>query len=165
MHDRNRQPARLAWMLAVTTVLLGALGSVEPLGANGAGAPSASSARTVSVNERGQLHLLSKHGFTLNEQGTGTGTISGTINVRLTIASTSRVTADVTVTTRGGSISGYATAGYHKGETSASFSGSLSVTHGSGSYARAQGSGLSFSGTIAQSSDAISVRVSGRFSD
>jgi hypothetical protein len=152
-------------MITATAMSFGAIIATAPLGADGASRLSARSARTVSVNERGALHLLSKHGFTLNEQGTGTGTISGTIKVQLKIVSTSRVTAEVTISTGGGSISGSGSASYHKGETSASFSGALTVSRGSGSYAHAQGSGLSFSGTIARSNDAVSVHVSGHFSD
>jgi hypothetical protein len=125
----------------------------------------ASAARTISLTESGQLRLTSKHGFTLNEQGPASGTVAGTIYVHLQIVSTSRVTAEVSIAARGGSISGDATASYHRGGTSASFSGSLSVTRGTGSYAHAHGAGLSFAGTIQRSNDAIAVRVSGRVSE
>jgi hypothetical protein len=167
MHDRNRRLARLAGTVVAATVSCGALAAIGPLGAAGASvaSPRAHVTRTVSLEESGQLHLLSKHGFTLNEQGIASGTIRGPISVRLTIVSTSRVSAEVTISPNGGSISGSGTGSYHKGETSASFAGSLSIAHSSGSYARAQGSGLSVSGTIARSNDAIAVHVSGRFSD
>ncbi len=128
-------------------------------------APTAQTARTVALNETGRLHLVSKHGFTLNEQGTASGTVSGPIGVRLTIVSTSRVSAEVTISPHGGSISGEGTASYHKGGTAASFAGALSINHRSGSYAHTQGSGLSFSGTIARSNDAITVHVNGRLAD
>jgi hypothetical protein len=141
------------------------LAAAGPLGAADATPPHGSAARTISLDEVGQLHLLSKHGFTLNERGTASGTIRGPISVRLTIVSTSRVSAEVTISPNGGSISGSGTGSYHKGETAASFAGSMSIAHSSGSYAHAQGSDLSFSGTIARSNDAIAVHVSGRFSD
>jgi hypothetical protein len=121
----------------------------------------ASAARTISLNESGQLRLTSKHGFTLNEQGPASGTVTGTIYVRLRIVSTSRVSAEVSISPRGGTISGVASASYHRGSSTASFSGSLSITRGTGSYAHAHGSNLSFSGTIQRSNDAISARVSG----
>jgi hypothetical protein len=166
MKDQKRSLARLAGVLAIATVACGALVAAGPLGAAGATtARRARAARTIDLDEAGQLHLLSKHGFTLNERGTTTGTIRGPISVRLTIVSTSRVSAEVTFSPNGGSISGSGTGSYHKGETAASFAGSLSIVHSSGSYAHAQGSGLSFSGTIARSNDAIAVHVSGRFSD
>ena len=133
--------------------------------AGDASAPRASSARTVSLNETGNLRLTSKRGFTLNEQGSATGTLSGTIHVRLTIVSSNRVKAEVNISHGGGSISGEATASYHRSSGSASFSGSLSVSGGTGSYAHAHGSGLSFGGTIQNSNDAIAVHLSGPISD
>ncbi len=127
--------------------------------------PSALAARTISLDETGHLHLTSKHGFTLNEQGSASGTITGTIYVHLTIASTSSVTAEVNIYPSAGSISGKGSGGYLRGSTMASFSGSMSISRGTGSYAHAHGSGLSFSGTIQKSNDAITVHVSGRVSD
>lgn len=127
--------------------------------------PAAHAAKALSLNESGQLHLTSRHGFTLNERGSAAGTIAGTISVRLTIVSTSSVTAEVTISRSDGSITGYATAGYRKGNTMAGFSGSMSVSRGSGRYSGAHGSGLSFSGTIQRSNYAVGVHVSGRLSD
>jgi hypothetical protein len=129
-------------------------------------ASSARAARTSTLNETGQLHLTSKHNFTLNEQGTATGTARGTIYVHLTLLSSSRAKAEVNIYPRGGSITGYATASYKRHGSTAAFSGTLSITHGSGSYARIRGSGLSFSGVIQEANkDAITVHVSGRVSD
>ncbi len=160
---RRRMPA-----CALAAVALAAPSTLFALAAPAAApafSPPARAAGTISLNENGHLRLLSKHGFTLNEQGTASGTIPGTIYVRLQIASTTHVTAEVSISRSGGSISGRASASYHRGSETATFSGSMSVTHGSGSYSHAQGSGLSFSGTIARSNDAISVHVGGRLSD
>jgi hypothetical protein len=168
MQYRNRQLARLAGILTATTLSCGTLAAVGSVSAGGMTFPStrtAHAARTVSLSETGQLHLVSKHGFTLNEQGTASGTVRGTISVRLVIVSTSRVSAEVTISPSGGSISAQGTASYHKGETQANFAGGLSIDRRSGSYAHAEGSGLKFSGTIARSNDAITVHVSGRLTD
>jgi hypothetical protein len=130
-----------------------------------AAGPSAKAARTFSLNETGRLHLTSKHGFTLNEQGSASGTVKGTIYVHLTIVSSSHVTAQVNIYPSGGSITGNGSAKYHRGSASASFDGSMSINGGSGSYNHARGSGLSFSGTIQRSNDAVTVHVSGTASD
>jgi hypothetical protein len=151
--------------LATVAVLLATTVAAEPVGANDAKALSSHTARAFSISDRGQLRLIRKHGFTLYEQGTASGTIRGAITVTLKIVSSSSVTVAVTISPGGGSISGYGTGSYHKGETAASFSGSLSVSRGSGSYEHAKGSGLRFSGTIARSNDAIAVSVSGSLSD
>lgn len=152
--------------LVLTMAMLVALASGGASGANSPQpGPSASSARTISLDERANLHLTSKHGFTLNEQGAATGTLKGAIYVHLRIVSTKKVTAEVNIyPSSGGSISSSASAAYRREGAVGKFSGSLSITRGSGAYGHARGSGLSFSGTIAKSNDAIAVRVSGRAS-
>lgn len=154
--------------LTTTALAIVALLTLAPLSAGEratSGAPSARVARTISLNENGRLHLTSKHNFTLNEQGTATGTVTGTIYVHLTAVSSTRVTAEVNIYARGASFSGNGNASYHRGSTTASFAGSMSIDRGTGSYAHVHGSGLSFSGTIAESrKDAITVHVSGRVS-
>lgn len=125
----------------------------------------AQAARTVSLNEQGQLHLTSKHGFTLDEEGPASGTVSGTLTVQLQIVSTSHVTAQLSLTTHAGSITGTASASYHRGSTYATFSGKLSINHGTGSYADAHGSDLQFSGTIQRKNDAIDTHVGGTVSE
>jgi hypothetical protein len=123
-------------------------------------------ARTISLEETGHLQLTSKHNYTLNEQGSASGTATGKIYVHLTAVSSSRVDAEINIYPRGGSLTGTGTASYRRSGSTASFSGSMSIDRGTGSYAHAHGSGLSFSGTIAESSnDAITVHVSGRVSD
>jgi hypothetical protein len=178
MHDSTIRSIGRRLLLAAT-LSAGALLTLTPLAAGersgnsstaarGGAQPTTTAgraARTISLNENGNLHLTSKHGFTLNEQGPASGTVTGTIYVHLRIVSTSRVTAEVSISPRGGSISGDATASYHRGSNTASFAGTLSINRGTGSYNNARGSGLSFSGTIQKSNDAIAVRVSGRVSE
>lgn len=162
------RPARLRGALAVGGLSMLTLLALAPLsaGERTSARAHAHSARTTFLNETGHLHLTSKHNFTLNEQGSASGTVAGTIYVHLTAVSTSRVTVEVNIYANGASISGNGNASYHRASTTASFSGSMSIDRGSGSYAHVHGSGLSFSGTIAESNrDAITVHVSGRVSD
>jgi hypothetical protein len=126
----------------------------------------ARAARTVSLSETGRLHLTSKHNFTLNETGSAAGTATGRIYVHLTAVSTSRVTAQINIYSGGGSISGHGAGSYRRLGATAEFSGTMSIDRGTGSFARIHGTGLSFSGTIAEShGDAITVHVRGRVSD
>ncbi len=122
---------------------------------------TALAARTISLNERGRLHLTSHHGFRLNEQGTASGTIKGSIYIHLDVSSTNRVTAEVNIYPSNGSLTGYGTADYRSDGGQANFSGTLSISRGTGSYSGAHASGLRFSGTIQRSNDATTVRVSG----
>lgn len=169
MYRQDARPAKLRGILTAGVLSLGALiaalGAGASLAAGTAGPLSAHAARTFSLNETGNLHLTSKHGFTLNEQGSASGTVSGTIYVHLSIVSTSRVTAEVNIYPSGGSIIGEGTASYVRGSKTANFSGSMMIARGSGSYAHAHGSNLSFSGTIQRSNDAVTVYVRGSVSD
>jgi hypothetical protein len=127
-------------------------------------AATAHSARTFSLNDSGHLRLTSKHGFTLNEAGFALGTISGAIYIHLHIVSTNHVTAEVNLYPNGGSVTGYATASYHPSGAVATFNGTMYIARGTGRYSHARGAGLSFTGTVQRTSDAVSVHVNGGMS-
>jgi hypothetical protein len=167
-HDSHRTRALTRLLTAAASVSLAASwASSGTLAVSGspARAALARGARVISLNENGNLHLTSKHGFTLNEQGVASGTVKGAIYVHLSIVSSSRVTAEMNIYPRGGSLTAHGSAGYRKQPTLARFSGTMSIERGSGSYAHARGSGLSFSGTIQRSNDAVTVHVAGRAFD
>jgi hypothetical protein len=161
----SRQPRKLLTTTALSVVALLAFAPLSAGERASSAGPSARVSRTISLNETGHLHLTSKHNFTLNEQGAATGTIAGTIYVHLTTVSSARVTAEVNIYAHGASFSGSGSGNYRRSATTASFSGSMSINRGTGSYAHVHGSGLSFSGTIAETrNDPITVHVSGRVS-
>lgn len=165
LHQRNRQGPTggagsrwLNWRAVVGRQTLVSVASVVAL----AVAAPAASARTMSITELGKLHLTSHHGFTLNEEGQALGSIAGKIFIHLHVASTNHVTAEVSIYPRGGSVTGYASASYHPSGGVATFSGTMSVARGTGTYNGAHGSGLSFTGTVQRSNDAVTVHVSGK---
>jgi hypothetical protein len=121
-------------------------------------------ARTISLNESGRLRLTSKKGFTLNERGSASGTIAGSIYIHLHLVSRTKVTAEVNIYPREGSLTGNGSASYHVVGGYATFSGTLSITRGTGKYARARASGLRFTGTIQRRDDSVSVHLSGSLS-
>jgi hypothetical protein len=159
-HARFRPDALFLAAVFVPAGLLGVLFA----GAAASSAAAARAAGTVSLSDTGHLHRTSHHGFTLGEEGSASGTISGTIYIHLKIVSTNRVTAEVSIYPSGSSITGYATAGYRPSGAVASFSGTMTIERGTGRYSGAHGTGLSFTGTVQRSNDAVTVRVSGRMS-
>ncbi|HSZ68876.1 MAG TPA: hypothetical protein VK756_00800 [Solirubrobacteraceae bacterium] len=161
--DSRRRFAR-GWV-AGTLVATGACALALTLGAAGAGAAGAraGAASTVSLNDTAHLHKTSSHGFNLYESGSASGSLGGSISLHLDVVSTNRVTAQITVYPHGGSVNATASGSYRNNGSTASFAGTLNVTGGSGSYRGAHGSGLSFSGTVQRSNDAVTVRVSGHF--
>jgi hypothetical protein len=153
----------------ITAALCCTLAAIASLGATAAASrPAARASRTVALNETGQLHRTGSSAPTLNqplnEEGTAAGTICGPIYIHLHIVSNSRVTAEVNIYPRGGSLSGHGSASYHVNGAYAVFSGSLTVTRGTGSYAHARASSLRFTGTIQRRSDAVAVQLSGPLS-
>lgn len=133
-------------------------------GAAGASSPRATAARSINLSDTASLHLQNKKGLVLKEAGNAKGTLPGALYLQLKVTSTRSVSAEVQVYPSGGSISGVAKASYRVAGSTATFSGTLAVTKGSGKYSKAKASALSFSGTIKRSNDAVTVRVSGKMS-
>lgn len=118
----------------------------------------------MSLNESGRLQLTTKHGFTLNERGSASGTITGTLYIHLHIIQNARVTAEVNIYPRNGSLSGEGSGSYRVNGPNAIFSGTLTIKRGTGKYAHAHASRLLFTGTIQRRNDAVAVRLSGPLS-
>ena len=153
-------------MLVAGVMSTGVLTGVAGLGvaSSSAAGSRAVAARTLSLNETGHLHRTSSSGLKLNEQGSASGTIKGTIYIHLDVVSPNRVTAEVNIYPSGGSLTGHGSANYEVGGSYASFSGTLSISRGTGTYAHAHASNLRFTGSIKRVNDATTVEVSGPLS-
>jgi hypothetical protein len=162
--SRRRSHARLR--ITTAALALGAAASIAVFGTGAAGAagPHATAARSLTLNDSAKLRLNNKKGIELKESGHATGTLAGPLYLQLKVTSTRSVSAVVQVYPKGGSISGSAKAAYRVAGSFATFSGSMTITKGSGTYSKAKASSLSFSGTIQRSNDAVTVRVSGKMS-
>lgn len=159
-YGAGHAPSRLGALLLTTAILTAALLGAVLADATAVPAAQARAAGTVSLTDTAHLHRTSHHGFTINEEGSA----SGTISIHLNIVSTDRVTAEVSLYPSGSSITGYATADYRSSGAVASFSGTMTIERGSGRYRGAHGSGLSFTGNVQRSNDTVVVHVSGRMS-
>jgi hypothetical protein len=114
----------------------------------GLAAPRAHAARTLHLDESASLHLVKKSGPILNERGSATGTLPGSVTARFDTSNGAKVTGSVTFHPRGGGTLTVNIVGFPQSlGTIARVSGSLAVRHGTGRYARAVGSG-SFTGTV-----------------
>lgn len=161
--SRPRTSARLR--ISSAALALGAVATATVFGTGAAAAsPHARAARSVDLNDSASLHLQNKHGIELKEGGTAKGNLPGPLYLQLKVTSTRSVSAEVQVYPKGGSISGSAKASYHVSGATATFSGTMEVTKGGGSYSKAKASALKFSGTIQRSNDAVTVHVSGPMS-
>lgn len=144
--------ARAVLILGVVLVLTAASIAIAPALAN---------APLTNVNEYGSLTLEHSKGATIDERGRGSGTFDCAVYIQLTLSGT-RVTATYSAYPRGGSIVGSATARIHFATIKAAyFSGTITLTKGSGGYAHSSGT-ASFQGTINRTSYAMTVRVAGK---
>ncbi len=159
MRSIARRSLAVTGALAATSALALAGGAIGALGS------TAHTAGTTTLNDSGTLRETSHKGFNLYESGHANGSIPGSVSLHLDVVSTNRVTAQLTVNASGGSMSGSASGSYRNNGATASFVGTLSISHGTGKYSHAHGSGISFSGTIQRSSGSVSVKVNGRLSD
>jgi hypothetical protein len=146
---------------------VGTIACVAPSGASGAAAGSggvAVAARTQSFDINSTLHLIGHPGHILNEQGTFSGTQSGTIAIRFTSVSSTSGEATFTAYPTGGSVSGRTST---KGEVVGAkvyFSGSMTITGGTGKWAHASGRGLGFSGVVDRRSFHATTHMTGTIS-
>jgi hypothetical protein len=115
-------------------------------------------ARALQATDTAHLRYISASGSLLIEQGRATGTLPGSMHVRLSVGGT--LSGGFTIYTRGGSIVGHGSATPHGAGVYESFSGSLVVTGGSGRYAHAHGRAGLY-GTFDRSNYALVVQTTG----
>lgn len=119
---------------------------------------SRSSSSSVKVDDHAHLSLRKAFGAVLLEEGSASGTLPGRTTVRLVVEK--RVTASFTIHASGGSIVGTGGAALHSAGRFASFGGWLKVTHGTGRYANAHGTGKLY-GVIDRRRHSLTVTTTG----
>jgi hypothetical protein len=145
---------------AAGSVLALATGVALTLALRAPAAVPARAARVLKVDDTGHLRLLNASGSILKEEGPASGTLAGNVKVRLVVHAT--VAASFTIEARGGgSISGSGSATLHSSQRYSSFGGSLSVSHGTGRYADAHGTGKLY-GVIDRRTDTLTVQTIGQ---
>jgi hypothetical protein len=126
---------------------------------------AAEAAGSVSVNDGAHLRLVHASGPTLVEQGHATGTLPGVLKATLTLKASTASSRFTIMVRGGGSISGHGSGVLHEGHGGyESFAGRVTLTHGSGRYAHASGSGNIY-GTIDRLNDNVVVQVIGVLHD
>lgn len=110
------------------------------------------------MDDHAKLHLRKAFGAVLLEEGSATGTLPGRTSVRLVVKRS--VTASFTIHTREGTIVGTGGAALHSSGRYASFGGWLKVTHGTGRFKHAHGTGRLY-GVIDRRRHSLTVTTAG----
>ena len=149
---------------AIGAALLAALGGGPVLALRAAAggtvmrSPQAHAAHALRATDTAHLHFVSAAGALLYESGRASGTLPGSMRVRLRLGAT--LSGSFTIYTRGGSITGHGAATPHGSGTYESFAGSLVATGGSGRYRHAHGHAQLY-GTFNRKSYALVVQTAG----
>jgi hypothetical protein len=115
-------------------------------------------ARVLNASDTAHLHYISSSGSLVLEEGKATGKLPGSMRVHLNLGTT--FTGDFTIHTSGGSIHGHGSARPHGSGTFESFSGTLTVTGGTGRYIHAHGHGGLY-GTFDRDNYALVIKTTG----
>lgn len=142
-----------------------AVGSAVSMGAAASSAAShqaaAHAARSLNGTATAHLHLVKADGAELSEAGPVTGALAGSMRAEFDTGTV--FTGSFTILTQGGSIEGRGSATPHGSGRYQSFSGSISVTGGSGRYSHAHGRGGLY-GTFDRRTYALVIQTTGRLS-
>ncbi len=158
----NPTPRARRLAILLSGLLLAIAAGAAPAG----GAPplppaKAHAARTLEATDTAKLRYVKHSGSQLFEEGSAQGDLPGSMRANCDLGAT--FTASFTIYTRGGTITGHGTATPHGAGLDEHFSGTLTVTGGTGRYSHAHGhAGLS--GTFDRRTYAITLQTSGSLS-
>jgi len=155
-HVVARGPSHVAATAAIATSLL--LASAPACGLAASHTARAHTAKALRATDVAHLRYLSASGSLLHERGSATGTLPGSMRADVRIEAT--FSGNFTIYARGGSIRGRGVAIPHGAGVYESFAGSLTVTGGSGRFARAHGKAKLY-GTFNRNSYAMLVQTVG----
>jgi hypothetical protein len=122
-------------------------------------------ARTVTVSSSGTLKFSKTHGSLIEAGGSISGTPAGSLSVRISFNSNSRMTATFSGSLHGGKLSGRVSGEYYPSGSTTIYEGSATVSRGSGSYAHARAVGVHVSGTVNRSRRIVTIRLAGHLDE
>lgn len=157
---------RRGWLLACIACLTLPLGAAAAANVGAAHAQSpargaARAARTLDGTDTAHLHLVHQKEAVLYEEGSAGGALPGRMQATLTVGSVFR--GSCTIYTSHGSITGHGTAKPHGAGRYQSFSGTLTVSGGTGLYRHVHGS-TGLYGTFDRRTFALVIETKGRLS-
>ena len=155
----RRAKQRAVSLLRALAVIAVAVLACSPV-AN-AGSVLAQTASTLDGTATARLHLVKPEGSELIEEGPVSGALSG--SARGDFYTGAQFTGTVTIRTHAGSISGRGRATPDGSGRYQSFSGTFTLTGGTGRYTRAHGH-VALYGTFDRRSDSVVVQTVGSFS-
>lgn len=138
----------------------------EASGASAANSPRTAvgtTSRVVSVKETVSLKVTKAQGTTLDSKGRLSGTFNGSVTLNQSVVSSERaVGAFVAYLNGGGSIKGRSATRYHVSGSVSRYTGTMSITGGTGHYSHASAAGLQLSGTYNRVTGRMNLSLTGQ---
>lgn len=166
MSTHARAGSRQGTLLATTA--LAAACAVLTLTTSALAGHRAAAARALNVTDTAELHKTGEAGASIIDQGKAKGTLPGNVRVAFNVGVA--VSATFSITTHSGSISGHGSGTLNEAKHKpghiniyASFGGTMKVTHGTGRYAHAHGTG-GFYGVINRENYSVTLQTTGTLS-
>lgn len=144
---------------ALIALLIAVVGTTAGIAASRTQAASVADSQTVNVADNANLHRTSETGATILEEGEATGALPGHVKAQFKIGSAVSATAVLSIK-GGGTISIRGLGVLHSSGVTASFSGTIAATGGTGRYAHAHGSG-GFYGVVNRRTWTVKMQTTG----
>jgi hypothetical protein len=119
-------------------------------------------AREISLREVASLRITKRAGANLEARGKVTGTLAGSLSLRIVVNSAAQMSASFSGSSRSGTLSGVGHSSYVVSGNTLTYAGSGSISGGSGAYAHASGSGIRIEGKMNRQQGTVSMTISGR---
>lgn len=131
--------------------------------ANGRSTTIGTISRVVSVKDRVSLKVTKADGTTLNASGQLSGTFNGSVTLNQSVVSSERsVGSFVAYLNGGGSMKGRSTTLYYVSGSISRYTGTMSISGGTGRYSHASATGLRLSGTYNRVTGRMNLSLSGQ---
>lgn len=118
-------------------------------------------ARTISLTASASLRITRNHGSNIDASGAVSGTLRGSIAAHIVISSASRMTSTFVGRGNTGSLTGKGVANYGVSGNTIYYTGTATVTGGTGAYAHAHASSVRFEGTMNRTRKSITMHING----
>jgi hypothetical protein len=125
-------------------------------------ANNASVARVISLHEYATLRVTKNSGSNLDGEGTASGTLRGSLSLRIVVDSAERMSASFFGRGRPGTLSGQGVSRYQVSGNNLRYTGTVRISRGTGTYAHASGSGIHIEGTMNRQRKTITMTISGQ---